>query len=111
MAELPLEISCSEVHQLRESGAEALVVDCREPDEHAAASIAGAVLLPMSQIVDRVGELAEWQGRRVVVHCHLGGRSRKVAAWLRDQGFGQAQSMAGGIDQWAVEIDPGVGRY
>jgi rhodanese-related sulfurtransferase len=46
-----------------------------------------------------------------VVHCHHGGRSLRVAHWLREQGFANAQSMAGGIDRWSQEIDPSVPRY
>jgi rhodanese-related sulfurtransferase len=34
-----------------------------------------------------------------------------VARWLREQGFAKAQSMAGGIEQWADEIEPGMAKY
>ncbi len=107
----PLEISVSEVVRRRDAGEGFLLLDCREPEEAQIASIGGAVLLPMSEIVDRVGELAGNEGSRIVVHCHLGGRSLRVAAWLRQQGYPRAQSMAGGIDQWAVEVEPGMARY
>ena len=56
-------------------------------------------------------ELAPHRDRRIVVHCHLGGRSLQVAQWLRSQGFGRAQSMAGGIDTWACDIDKTLRRY
>jgi rhodanese-related sulfurtransferase len=48
---------------------------------------------------------------RLVVLCHLGQRSMSVTAWLREQGFEQAQSLRGGIAAWAAEIDPSVGHY
>jgi rhodanese-related sulfurtransferase len=38
-------------------------------------------------------------------------RSMSVTAWLRDQGFDQAQSLRGGIDAWSAEIDPSIPRY
>ena len=107
----PLEISVQDVRQLRDAGEDFLLIDCREPEEHAIAAIEGALLLPMSQIDDRVGELAGHERRRIVVHCHLGGRSLRVAAWLRERGFALAQSMAGGIDHWAVEVEPEMVRY
>jgi rhodanese-related sulfurtransferase len=107
----PLEISVHDVRQLADADEDFLLLDCREPEEHAIASIQGARLLPMSEISERVGELAGNENRRVVVHCHLGGRSLRVAMWLRQQGFSRAQSMAGGIDQWAAEIEPGMPRY
>lgn len=108
---VPLEISCGDVRDLRQSSADFLFVDCRERNEHDLVRIEGATLLPMSEFAARIGELSPHQGRRVVVHCHHGGRSLRVVQWLRQQGFSQAQSMAGGIDQWAVDIEPGLTRY
>lgn len=110
-ASVPLEIPCRAVRDMRDAGNAFLILDCREPDEYAVARIEGAVLLPMSEIGARLGELSRHREGPIVVHCHHGGRSLQVAAWLRQQGFEQAQSMAGGIDQWAIEIDPTVPRY
>ena len=107
----PLEISVSDVVRLREAREDFLLLDCREPEEAQIVAIDGATLLPMSEIIERVGEIAGNESRRIVVHCHLGGRSLRVAAWLRQQGYLRAQSMAGGIDQWAVEVEPGMARY
>ncbi len=47
----------------------------------------------------------------LILFCHHGVRSLHVAAWLRERGVENAQSMAGGIDQWSREIDPSVPRY
>lgn len=88
-----------------------LLLDCRTPEEHATARIAGAMLLPMQELPDRVGELAAWREKPVIVHCHHGMRSLRVAKWLREQGFSGAQSMQGGIDAWSTDVDPTVPRY
>ncbi|MCA9238349.1 MAG: rhodanese [Planctomycetales bacterium] len=113
MNELPWEISCQEVQRLRDAadGQPWLLLDCREPDEHAVAAVEGAELIPMSELADRAGELTGREDQRVVVMCHGGVRSLRVAHWLRAQGFPQAQSMVGGIDAWSQEIDPSVPRY
>jgi adenylyltransferase/sulfurtransferase len=108
---LPLEITPVRVKEMLDGGEEFLLLDCREPDEHAKANIKQARLLPMSELANRVDELGPHRGGHIVVHCHHGGRSMRVTKWLREQGFANAQSMAGGIDQWAVEIDPTVPRY
>jgi len=108
---LPLEVDCRTVKQMMDGREEFLLLDCRESDEHALAAIAGARLLPMSEIAQRVGELSAHRDERIVVHCHHGGRSLRVASWLRQQGFQQAQSMSGGIDRWSQEIDSSVPRY
>jgi rhodanese-related sulfurtransferase len=107
----PLEISVHDVASLRKAGEEFLLLDCRELDEHAIVAIGGSMLLPMGELSDRVSELAGREAERIVVYCHLGGRSLRVAHWLRQQGFQHAQSMTGGIDEWAVEIEPGMARY
>lgn len=107
----PIEISVADVAQMQASGKAFVFLDVREPDEAAICKIEGAKLLPMSTLSDRVGDLAGHEADRIVIHCHKGGRSYRVANWLRQQGFANAQSMAGGIESWAEEIDPGMAKY
>lgn len=92
-------------------GAPPLLLDCRTPEEHATARIAGAILVPMQELPERLAELEAFRQATVVVHCHHGMRSLRVARWLRDQGFSRAVSMRGGIEAWSLEIDPAVPRY
>jgi adenylyltransferase/sulfurtransferase len=106
-----LEVAPGEVKRMLDENADFLLLDCREVDEHATVHIAGAMLLPMSELAQRASELEPHRNGRIVVHCHRGGRSLRVARWLRQQGFAGAQSMSGGIDQWSVEIDPSLPRY
>lgn len=108
---LPLEVDVVSVKNLLDTAPQFLLVDCREQDEWDLVHIDAAKLLPMSQIQDRLAELTPHQARRIVVHCHHGGRSLRVAQWLRSQGYSQAQSMAGGIDAWSEQIDPALPRY
>ena len=64
----------------------------------------------MSELAERLEELEPHQQSQIVVHCHLGGRSLQVAHWLRQQGFARAQSMAGGIEAWSLEVDKSIPR-
>jgi adenylyltransferase/sulfurtransferase len=107
----PIEITCAELHQQLQSGFDLLLIDCREPEEYAIVSISAAKLIPLGELPDRLAELELHRDRPIVVHCHLGVRSLRAAHWLREQGFSKAQSLAGGIEQWAVEIEPGLARY
>lgn len=111
MYELPLEITVHEVAARRENGEHQLLLDCREPDEHSLVAIEGAMLIPLGDLPSRAHELEPWQGSHLVVYCHHGGRSARAAGWLRENGFPQAQSLAGGVDAWTVEIAPGMARY
>ncbi|MBM4009859.1 MAG: rhodanese [Planctomycetes bacterium] len=111
MADLPLEISVTDAARAMSAEDAPLLLDCRAPDEHATSRIAGAILIPMQDLPARIGELAGHEPRRIIVHCHHGMRSLRVATWLRERGFGSAQSMAGGIDAWSDGVDPSVPRY
>ncbi|MEM7680869.1 MAG: rhodanese-like domain-containing protein [Planctomycetota bacterium] len=88
-----------------------VLLDVREPDEVATAAIVGALHVPMGEVKARLQELTEHDDRPVVVFCHFGGRSMQVTAFLREQGFEDVKSMAGGVDLWAVDIDPSIARY
>ena len=104
-----LEITAREVKQRLERGEKLLLVDVREPHEHAICQIEGAVLIPMGSIPANLQKLDVDED--VICFCHHGVRSFDVANWLRTQGVLSAKSMAGGIDQWSVEVDPNVPRY
>ena len=106
-----LEIDCRSVSAKRDAGDAFLLLDCREDDEYRHVHIDGATLVPMSQLMERVGELNEHRDDEIIVYCHHGGRSLRVAMWLRQQGFTNAKSMAGGIDRWAIDVDPSLPRY
>ena len=85
-------------------------IDVREPWEFATASIAGSVLMPMGDVPARAHQELD-PDEHLVILCHHGQRSLSVAAWLRNQGFEQAQSLRGGIDAWSAQVDPSVARY
>jgi rhodanese-related sulfurtransferase len=107
---LPIETDCAAAQQAL-GQASCLLLDCREQDEYKLARIAGATLLPMSEIQERIADLEPHRDRHVIVYCHHGVRSLHVAYWLRQQGFSNVQSMAGGIDAWSQILDPTVPRY
>jgi len=85
-----------------------LVLDVREPWEIEKASMPGITAIPMREIPARAGELP--QGREIVAVCHHGGRSMQVAMFLEQQGF-KLHNLSGGMDAWALQVDPSVPRY
>ena len=108
---LPLEIDCRSVKSKLDQNADFLLLDCREKTEYDTVHIPQAVLLPMSEMKTWIGDLEAQKQREIIVHCHHGGRSLRVANLLRQVGFINAQSMAGGMDEWATEIDKTLPRY
>jgi rhodanese-related sulfurtransferase len=106
------EITVAEAHQRVANGESVALIDVREPEEHALASLAGAELIPMGSIPQRLAHLELVSGEKsLIVFCHHGVRSLHVVNWLRAHGIENAQSMEGGIDAWSRSIDPTVPRY
>lgn len=110
-AELALEIDVQSLATMQQQGDDFLLIDVRGTDERDLASIDRSTHIPMTELEQRIGELEPYRERRIVVHCHHGGRSLKVTEALRAAGFAKIQSLAGGIDQWSEQIDPTVPRY
>jgi rhodanese-related sulfurtransferase len=86
------------------------LIDVREPWEYATASIQGSLLMPMGDVPSRANQELDPDDRLLIL-CHHGARSLSVTSWLRQQGFESAQSVAGGIEAWSREVDPGIPRY
>ena len=107
---LPIEIGPKQVLPLLTAG-DVVLIDCREPDEWETAKISDAVLMPMSGWAQAAGKLKDYSGKRIVVHCHHGGRSLRVTQWMRDNGFPDTQNMTGGIHAWSEQVDAGVPQY
>ena len=95
----------------RDAGERIVLLDCRTAPERDLAKIAGAVHVPMHELGSRMEELREHECTPVVVHCHHGARSLQVTAALRQAGFEDVRSMAGGIHLWSLDIDPSVAVY
>jgi len=106
---LPAEISVSELKRMHDAGEPFFLLDVREDDEVATARIDFAKHVAMATVPGRLSELP--RDEPIVVMCHAGARSARVAKYLRDNGFGDVANLAGGIDDWSLEIDPSVPRY
>ncbi|MGB8889934.1 MAG: rhodanese-like domain-containing protein [Candidatus Korobacteraceae bacterium] len=104
------EIAVEELRSLLEGKSDVVVLDVREPWEFETAKIASSRHIPMGDIPARFNQELDPEDHIVVV-CHHGVRSMNVTAWLRQQGFEKVQSLRGGIDRWAREIDPKVPIY
>ena len=104
------EISPEDVRQMLQTGEPFTLVDVREPWEYETARIGGATLIPMGDVPSRANQELDPE-KHIIVYCHHGVRSMNVTAWLRQQGFEKAQSMAGGIDAWSRRVDAKVPLY
>jgi|SRR5450432_3127817 len=103
------EIEPEELQKKLEAGTPPILLDVRRPDEVEIWAFPGAVHIPTYELQGRLGELDPTQ--ETVVYCHHGVRSFSVTAFLRQAGFRNVLSLAGGVDRWANAIDPKVPRY
>jgi len=81
---------------------EAVLIDVREPDEHARERIPGSRLLPLSRFDPGEADRAGAAGQRLVFHCRAGSRSADAArlcATLGESGR-PIVSLSGGIEAW-----------
>ncbi|MGH7767111.1 MAG: rhodanese-like domain-containing protein [Candidatus Binatia bacterium] len=88
---------------------EALLVDVREPSEHAGERILGARLVPLSSF--NPAQVPQEPNKKVVLHCLTGTRSTQAGRKLLGAGFGRVYNLKGGLQAWkgagyAVEYNP-----
>jgi rhodanese-related sulfurtransferase len=103
--------------RLREDPTAPILLDVREPDEFAEVRAPGAVLVPTSVFMARVGELPA--DRPLLVVCHVGGRSAAVTGYLIRAGRTDVVNVAGGMDAWVRAglptrrgpVEPGEGEW
>jgi sulfur-carrier protein adenylyltransferase/sulfurtransferase len=85
------------------------LLDVREPHEYQIACLPGATLIPLGELATRTSELDP--SRELIVYCHHGVRSARAVSFLRQAGFARVRNLRGGIDAWAVSVDPTMARY
>jgi sulfur-carrier protein adenylyltransferase/sulfurtransferase len=104
------EITAKELKERLDRGDSIQIIDVREPKEYEAARIPDSTLIPLQEVVNRMGEID--QTRETVVHCKMGGRSARAIEALKAAGFqGKLLNLKGGITAWSNDVDPSVPKY
>jgi rhodanese-related sulfurtransferase len=93
-------VSLDEARMAFEAG-RATLIDIREPAEHATGVAAGAKLLPMSQLAQRIGEVPADPAKPVLLICNTQNRSSAVLRALRERGYPHVRYVHGGMSEWA----------
>ena len=106
---MSLEIRPDELQRKLRAGEPVFLLDVRHEWEHELVRLPDHALIPLQELAERLDELPK--DTLIVAYCHAGIRSLSAAAMLREAGFADAVSLAGGIDLWSRLIDPSVPRY
>jgi rhodanese-related sulfurtransferase len=105
-----MNITPAELKARIDKGEKFRLVDVRETDEWAIARLPQAELISLGEFQQRaVKELSPDES--VVLYCHHGMRSARAQGFLKAQGYADVLNLTGGIDAWALQIDPAVKRY
>lgn len=78
-----------------------VLIDVREPDEHARGVAPGARLLPMSQLRQRAMEIPVDPTKQVLLICNTQNRSAATLKALRPHGYSHVRYVEGGMSEWA----------
>lgn len=83
-----------------------LLIDVREPQEHAQGIVPGAIPIPRGVLELQIPRLTQNENQPVVCYCGHGIRSLFAAQQLKKMGFTNVKSMAGGFAAWAQGGNP-----
>jgi len=100
-------VSLDVARQELESG-KSLVIDIREPQEHATGVAPGMQLLPMRQLAARISEIPNDPKRPVLLICNTQNRSSATWKFLREKGYTNVRFVQGGMSEWARRAWPMV---
>ena len=95
------EISPRDALQRQRAGA--VLIDVREPYEHAAGMAVGAIALPRAQVAQRIAQVVPDRSAEILTICAHGQRSLMAAQVLQQLGYGNIASVTGGTARWIAE--------
>ncbi len=85
-----------------------VLLDVRTTEELTISHVDGAVHIPLQNLSKQFMQFSH--RTTIIVMCRSGGRSHEAARFLQQKGF-TAINLTGGINRWAIEVDPSLRRY
>lgn len=102
-SEAPREVSPAQMEALVSAPDGPLLLDVRSAGEFAAGHIPGALLIPVSELPDRLHQIEAYKTRGVVAYCERGGRATRALEILEEAGFSNLSLLAGNMQNWRDE--------
>lgn len=87
------------------------LIDVREQDEFDLCKLEQAELIPLSSFAETALKRLAGEKRPIILYCHHGMRSGNATQWLMQKGFDNVINLTGGIDAWALTVEPTMTRY
>ncbi|MCJ7703202.1 MAG: molybdopterin-synthase adenylyltransferase MoeB [Anaerolineales bacterium] len=103
------DITALELAERLKQSSDLKIIDVREPHELEISHIDGAMLMPLGQLASRLSELNTVD--EIVLMCKVGTRSIRALEILYSAGFRKMKNLKGGINAWAMDVDPALPIY
>jgi len=103
-------ITPTELKARLDQGENFRLIDVREADEWSVARLPRAELIPLSQFQLRATQELS-PDENIILYCHHGLRSGRAQGYLKTQGYANVLNLTGGIDAWALQVEPTMKRY
>ena len=98
-SEVP-EITADELKALKDKGENVHLIDVREPDEFRAGYIPGAAHVSRGFLELKIEQVVPDRQAPIVAYCAGGVRSLFAGQVLKEMGYANVRSMAGGYGKW-----------
>jgi adenylyltransferase/sulfurtransferase len=102
-------LTTAETDSLLSTDSTVVLLDVRTPGEFSSSvgHLQDAILIPVHELPDRIGELEAYKERTIVIYCRTGRRSGRATSLLNEKGY-RAFNMIGGMVQWNAEGRPAI---
>ncbi|HME72886.1 MAG TPA: rhodanese-like domain-containing protein [Myxococcota bacterium] len=94
------DVSAQDILSMSEKAEGPVLVDVRAATEYASGHVPRAINIPVSEVAERLTELASYRKQGVVLYCEQGGRALKAATILLSAGFPNVRHLKGDMSGW-----------
>lgn len=98
------QVNAEQARKIIASQENLFLLDVRTPQEFAEVRMKGAQLIPINDLVARIGEIPK--ARPILVYCAVGSRSSQVANYLARAGYDEVYNLNGGVWGWQLRGYP-----
>jgi rhodanese-related sulfurtransferase len=92
-------ISPDELRERMAANPDMILLDVRQPEEHAEKNIPNSLLIPLGEIPTRISELEPYKNQEIIVYCRSGNRSGQACGYLMEHGY-TVVNLSGGMLKW-----------
>jgi rhodanese-related sulfurtransferase len=93
-------ITPAQLHERLDAGENVILLDVRQPEEHAEDNIPNSILIPLGELPERINELEAYRDKEIIVYCRSGNRSGQACMFLQMSGFTNPVNLSGGMLAW-----------